>query len=93
MNEWQKKYPNFTYVPVLSKIDNLWSGKIGWVHEVFFEEQSKKLQHPSHLNQTYYVYASGPYAMIQAIKDHFIRFSLPLDKLLSDMLPLKKKSQ
>lgn len=89
--DWQKKYPHFSYIPVFSGEDNLWRGKKGWVHDVFFEEQSKKLQHLLNINQTYTLYASGPYPMIQAIKDHFIRFSLPLDKLLSDMLPLKSR--
>ncbi len=76
--------------PSMFQINPTWSGKTGWVHEVFFEDQSTKLSQQAKLNQNYYVYASGPYPMIHALKNGFISRHLKLENLLSDMLPLIK---
>jgi CDP-4-dehydro-6-deoxyglucose reductase len=84
---WQKKYPHFSYIPVLSQPDINWPGKTGWVHQIFFTEQTDTLKKQTHTDQPYLVYASGPYPMIQALKNGFIERQLELDKLLSDMLP------
>ena len=86
---WQKQYTNFSYIPVLSQTQPMWPGKTGWVHGVFFEEQANHLKNLTANNQTYYVYASGPYPMIQALKEGFIKQELSLNHLLSDMLPIK----
>lgn len=87
LENWKKTYPHFSYTPVLSQKDTAWSGKTGWVHTLFFEEQNKVLMQHLIQHQSYYVYASGPYPMIQALKEGFISHNLPLDALLSDMLP------
>lgn len=87
LSEWQKKYPNFSYVPVLTQAQNNWEGKTGWVHETFFQEQTHTLKQFSAQHKTYYVYASGPYPLIQALKNGFINHHFPLKHLLSDMLP------
>lgn len=90
IEDWQKHSSHFEYMPVLSQINSTWPGKTGWVHEVFFNDQSTILNNYEKLNQTYYVYASGPYPMIQALKNGFIAHHLKLENLLSDMLPLIK---
>lgn len=87
VDDWQEKYAHFSYIPVLSNPDNTWQGKTGWVHEVFFKEQMSTLQRHTQNAQSYYVYASGPYPMVQAIKKSFIDENLVLSSLLSDMLP------
>lgn len=87
LSQWQKKYPHFSYVPVLTQAQDDWQGKTGWVHEVFLQEQAAKIKQFSTQHKTYYVYASGPYPLIQALKNGFITHHFPLEKLLSDMLP------
>lgn len=86
--EWQKKYSHFSYVPVLTQAQDGWQEKTGWVHEVFFQEQAAKIKQFSTQHKTYYVYASGPYPLIQSLKNGFITHHFPLEKLLSDMLPI-----
>lgn len=85
--EWQKKYSHFSYVPVLTQAQDAWQGKTGWVHEVFFQEQISKIKQLTTQHKTYYVYASGPYPLIQSLKNGFITHHFPLEYLLSDMLP------
>lgn len=88
LSQWQKKYPHFSYIPVLTLAQDSWKGKTGWVHETFFQEQTNKLKQLTSQHKSYYVYASGPYPLIQALKNGFIAHDLPLESLLSDMLPV-----
>ncbi len=87
LNHWLKKYPNFSYIPVLLEAETTWTRKTGWVHELFFQEQTQNLLYHVSANRSYYVYASGPYPMIQALKQGFMVKNLDLHALLSDMLP------
>lgn len=84
---WQKKYSHFSYVPVLTDAQDAWQGQTGWVHKVFFQEQINNLEQLTKKNKAFYVYASGPYPLIQALKNGFISHHLSLKHLLSDMLP------
>jgi CDP-4-dehydro-6-deoxyglucose reductase len=76
--EWSRRYPNFKYRPALSHAEpsDNWSGRKGWVHETVLAEEL------SLAGAT--VYASGPPAMIEAIRAEFPKLGLPQEELLFD---------
>ncbi len=75
---WAKTHANFRYTPVLS--DPLpqdgWRGRIGLVHEVVLQDYPDLSE--------YEVYASGPPAMIEAIKQTFPARGLSEERLYYD---------
>lgn len=72
------QHPNLRYVPVLSAPHerDQWRGRTGWVHAVALAD------HPD--VQSFDVYASGPPAMVEAVKHEFIRRGLPPEQLFFD---------
>jgi CDP-4-dehydro-6-deoxyglucose reductase len=57
------------YVPVLSEPEGAWAGRSGWVHEAVLADLATGGD-PAAL-QRFDVYASGPPAMISAVREHF----------------------
>jgi CDP-4-dehydro-6-deoxyglucose reductase len=78
VEEWTRRYPNLEYRPVLSHAEasDRWHGRTGWVHEAVLAEE------PALATAT--VYASGPPAMIEAIRRDFPQAGLPQAELLFD---------
>ena len=78
VEEWTRRYQNFSYRPVLSHAEpaDNWSGRTGWVHEAVLAEEK------SPAGAT--VYASGPPAMVDAIRHEFPKTGLPSEELLFD---------
>lgn len=76
---WCERYPNFKYTPVLSipKSSDAWDGKTGWVHTTALEDYSDTLNGID-------VYASGPPAMVEAVRHEFIARGLPAQQLFFD---------
>ena len=76
--EWARRYPNLTYRPVLSHAEpgDAWQGATGWVHE------SALAQEHSLVNAV--VYASGPPAMIDAVRHEYPKAGLAAGALLFD---------
>jgi CDP-4-dehydro-6-deoxyglucose reductase len=76
----ERQRPGFTYRPVLSGSpgDEIpsWTGRRGLVHEAVLAE------HPDLAG--FDVYASGPPAMIEAIRCEFLRHGLPREQLFFD---------
>lgn len=72
------QYPNLRYVPVLSTplAEDQWQGRTGWVHAAAFED------HPE--LHRFDVYASGPPAMVEAIRHEFTQRGLPPEQLFFD---------
>jgi CDP-4-dehydro-6-deoxyglucose reductase, E3 len=71
-------YPNLRYTPVLSEPANEdhWQGRRGWVHAAALAD------HPDLAN--FDVYASGPPAMVEAVRHEFTERGLPLQQLFFD---------
>jgi CDP-4-dehydro-6-deoxyglucose reductase len=71
-------YPNLRYTPVLSDPQpaDRWTGRCGLVHTVALED------HPQ-LEQ-FDVYASGPPAMVEAVRHEFTARGLPAQQLFFD---------
>lgn len=71
-------HPNLRYTPVLSepRPEDQWQGRRGWVHAVALED------HPDLSN--FDVYASGPPAMVEAVRHEFIERGLPPTQLFFD---------
>lgn len=71
-------YPNLRYTPVLSDAQpaDRWTGRRGLVHAVALED------HPQ-LEQ-FDVYASGPPAMVEAVRHEFMARGLPAQQLFFD---------
>jgi CDP-4-dehydro-6-deoxyglucose reductase len=68
--------PGFSYRPVLSAGDGEWPGRRGLVHAAVLAD------HPD--LSGFDVYASGPPAMIEAIRSEFARHGLPREQLFFD---------
>jgi CDP-4-dehydro-6-deoxyglucose reductase len=76
--DWCMQYPNLRYTPVLSAATGAetWSGRRGWVHAAALAD------HPD--PGVFDVYASGPPAMIEAIRHEFVERGLPVEQLHFD---------
>jgi CDP-4-dehydro-6-deoxyglucose reductase len=87
VEQWERRYPNFVFRPVLSEIDDgmEWLGRRGWVHQAVLSEEG------SLANAT--VYASGPPAMIDAIRRDFPGTALPAGELFFDSFEYAPDSQ
>jgi CDP-4-dehydro-6-deoxyglucose reductase len=75
---WVQQHPGFRYTPVLSQplpADG-WAGRTGWVHEAVLAD------YPDLSGVE--VYASGPPAMITAIRAHVFAHGLKEENLYSD---------
>lgn len=72
------RHPNLSYAPVLSEpaAGDDWQGRTGWVHETALAD------HPDLRNTD--VYASGPPAMVEAIRHEFVARGLPQQQLFFD---------
>ena len=72
------QYPNLRYTPVLSdaQAEDRWTGRSGLVHAAALEDHR-------HLEQLD-VYASGPPAMVEAVRYEFIARGLPPQQLFFD---------
>jgi CDP-4-dehydro-6-deoxyglucose reductase len=71
-------HPNVHYTPVLSdaKAEDRWTGRRGMVHAAALED------HPQLPERD--VYASGPPAMVEAVRHEFIARGLPAQQLFFD---------
>ena len=72
------RFPQLSYTPVLSEPDEqgTWSGRTGWVHAVALAD------HPN--LSAFDVYASGPPAMVEAVRQEFSSRGLPANQLFFD---------
>jgi CDP-4-dehydro-6-deoxyglucose reductase, E3 len=72
------QYPNVQYTPVLSqpRDSDAWQGRRGLVHAAVLAD------HPQ--LDTFDIYASGPPAMVEAIRHEFAERGLPPDQLFFD---------
>ena len=77
--DWCVRYPNFVYTPVLSspKDADAWTGRTGWVHAAMLEDYASQLASLD-------VYASGPPAMVEAIRSELTARGLPKQQLYFD---------
>ena len=76
LEEWSTRAPNFRYLPVLSEPSPLWSGRRGLVHESAIAELERIGR--------YDVYASGPPAMIDAVRREFALRGVASERLFFD---------
>ncbi len=76
LSELAGRVPNFRYVPVLSEPSHAWRGRRGWVHEAALEDVIRLADHE--------VYASGPPAMIGALRRDFAARGVPAENLFFD---------
>jgi len=78
IRNWCNRYPNLKYTPVLSepRPEDAWSGRTGWVHSTVLQD------HPD--LSGFDVYASGPPAMVEAIRSEYPAQGLPPQQLFFD---------
>jgi CDP-4-dehydro-6-deoxyglucose reductase len=72
--------PRFKYEPILSEPEadaDPWTGRTGLVHEAVLQDHAVDLAR-------YDVYASGPPAMVEAIRHDFAGHGLPREQLFFD---------
>lgn len=71
-------HPNLRYTPVLSDApaEDRWTGRRGLVHAAALEDHLQLLERD--------VYASGPPAMVEAVRHEFIARGLPAQQLFFD---------
>jgi CDP-4-dehydro-6-deoxyglucose reductase len=79
LRQWCARYPNFKYTPVLSNLrpTDEWAGRRGWVHSAMLADYATQLA-------TLDVYASGPPAMVEAIRSELTARGLPKEQLFFD---------
>lgn len=79
LQDWCSRYPNFQYTPVLSNpaATDVWTGHTGWVHMAMLHDYAACLGAID-------VYASGPPAMVEAIRSELIARGLPKEQLFFD---------
>lgn len=82
-----REHPNLSYTAVVShpQAQPDWHGRRGWVHEAALAD------HPDLANWD--VYASGPPAMVDAMRQHFLQHHLPLDQLFFDSFDFAPDAQ
>jgi CDP-4-dehydro-6-deoxyglucose reductase len=78
IQELMARFPNLSYTPVLSEPDKQrdWNGRTGWVHAAALAD------HPD--LSAFDVYASGPPAMVEAVRHEFLKRGLPPEQLFFD---------
>ena len=79
LRELESTRPGFSYRPVLSArqaADRSWVGRTGMVHEAVLADHDRL--------EAFDVYASGPPAMIEAIRTRFVDRGLPRQQLFFD---------
>jgi CDP-4-dehydro-6-deoxyglucose reductase len=78
VRELCEKHPQLRYTPVLSEpgAADAWTGRRGWVHAAALED------HPQLAG--FDVYASGPPAMVEAVRRDFVERGLPQQQLFFD---------
>jgi CDP-4-dehydro-6-deoxyglucose reductase, E3 len=76
--QWQKEYPNFTFIPVLSdaKAEDNWHGRSGFVHQAVLDDFASLAG--------YQVYACGAPPMIDISKTTFMERGLPEEEFFAD---------
>jgi len=79
LHEWCARHRNFKYTPVLSSptAADQWQGRTGWVHQAMLEDYGSELANLD-------VYASGPPAMVEAVRSDLIARGLPRQQLFFD---------
>lgn len=77
LDEWQKKYPNFHYVLILSKPSSVWQGKTGHVTEHILEEL------PHLENHTFYL--CGNRHMISDVKTDLLAHKVPEGQIKTEL--------
>ena len=63
LDELTRRHPYLRYLPVLSEPSPQWQGRRGMVHQAVLEDIEQL--------DSYDVYASGPPAMIEAVRNEF----------------------
>jgi CDP-4-dehydro-6-deoxyglucose reductase len=78
IQELTGRFANLSYTPVLSEPDKQrdWRGRTGWVHAAVLAD------HPG--LSAFDVYASGPPAMVEAVRHEFLARGLPPEQLFFD---------
>ena len=77
-SQWQKEYPNFTFIPVLSdpKAEDNWQGRTGLVHQAVVEDFADL--------SGYQMYACGAPIMVEVGQKAFTERGLPEEEFFSD---------
>ncbi|GAA4360587.1 NAD(P)H-flavin reductase [Kangiella marina] len=81
--EWAEQYTNFTYVPVLSGLDEAWQGRKGFVHHAFM------LDHDDITDMDIYVGGSEP--MVMSVYQDLLERGVAKESIHSDILDIKRQ--
>jgi CDP-4-dehydro-6-deoxyglucose reductase, E3 len=76
LEQLARRVPNFRYEAVLSTPGPTWAGRRGWVHEAVLRDIDAL--------DRYDIYASGPPAMIAALRHDFVRRRADPERLFFD---------
>lgn len=80
---WAEKYANFTYVPVLSGLDEKWQGRKGFVHHAFL------LDYDDISDMDIYIGGSEP--MVMSVYQDLLERGVKADSIHSDILDIKRE--
>lgn len=82
-SEWANKYEHFSYVPVLSGLDEEWQGRKGFVHHAFL------LDHDDISDMDIYIGGSEP--MVMSVYQDLLDRGVTKDAIHSDILDIKRE--
>jgi CDP-4-dehydro-6-deoxyglucose reductase len=80
--EWAQKHDNFSYVPVLSGLDEEWQGRKGFVHHAFM------LDYDDFTGMDIYVGGSEP--MVMSVYQDLLDRGVAKESIHSDILNIKR---
>ena len=81
--EWAEKHTNFTYVPVLSGLDEEWQGRKGFVHHAFM------LDYDDITDMDIYIGGSEP--MVMSVYQDLLDRGVAKESIHSDILDIKRQ--
>jgi CDP-4-dehydro-6-deoxyglucose reductase len=76
VRRWCAQYPHLRYTPVLLEPPDEWQGRSGLVHAAVLADHRQLAE--------FDVYASGPPAMVEAVRHEFMQCGLPASQLFFD---------
>jgi len=75
-SEWSEKYPNISFIPVLSEANEIWDGNKGYVHDSVVKDFEDLTG--------FEVYACGPPVMVNAAAKSCLELKLVKENFFSD---------
>ena len=82
---WAQQYKHISFIPILSSLDNNWSGRTGFVHQAVLEDYDDL--------SSFEVYACGAPIMVNLAAESFVKKGLPQSSFYSDAFEFQQPNK